>query len=352
MIGTLSMFLFSLFANVKLGKCEKSLFHYLSEMSFYEPFDNLFERCLRIPSTVCVGGTSTVITSDSVHKGLIAKWTFDDMYALDHSSNNNHMHKFVKPAPSFNGHGYSGAFLGDISGFVPAGDSLKSEQFTIVFWIYLLERPTSHFRNIISQIDEGEENIAILLHPHVSKVSVRVIGEDKSNEGLSSIGYIPLRRWTNIAITLSSKNIKIYINGVYDNSVNLKSKVIEKGGNVTIGKNDHYSSFNGYLDELYFYNRHLNKSEIKSFSMPSITGISDTNFVYVGNYSCDYDTAKDKDLCKKNFQLCSSFDLYNGAIHYARVNGIIAEKSSLWTSDISQNSYEAGEKRIALCCRE
>ncbi|SBT70480.1 conserved Plasmodium protein, unknown function [Plasmodium malariae] len=343
-----TIFFFFFFANIKLAKFEKSLFNYLSEISFSESFENLFEKCLQIPNTLCLGGTTTVISPPSVHKGLIAHWTFDDVYALDSSSNNNHMHKLIRPAPSFNGRGHSGAFIGDMAGFVPAGDALKTVQ---VFWIYLLERSTSYFRNVISQIDKGEEKIAVLLHPHITKLSVRVTGENNSNEGLSSMGYIPLRRWTNIAIRLNEEEIEIYINGVYDNSVNLKNRVTEKGGDINIGKNKNYSSFNGYLDEIYFYNRSLHKSEIKSFSIPSITGIYDTDFVYVGNYSCNYMTAKSKDLCKENYKLCTLFDLYNGAIHYARVNGILTETANLWTSEDTENSFEKDEKRIALCCK-
>ncbi|CRG94443.1 conserved Plasmodium protein, unknown function [Plasmodium gallinaceum] len=343
--------LFFFIYNIKLAKLEKSLFNYLSEISFSEPFENLFEKCLEIPNNICLGGTTTPIISHSIHNGLIGKWTFDDIYALDYSSNKNHMHKLIRNGPSFNGHGYSGAFIGDISGFVPSGETLKTTQFTIVFWIYLLERSTSHFRNIISQIDNKEEKIAILLHPHTTKISVRIMGKDNSNEGLSSIGHIPLRRWTNIAITLNEKQVEIYVNGVFDNSVFLKSKIVEKRGNITIGKNSNYSSFNGYLDELHFYNRSLNVSEIKSFSIPSITGIYDTNFVHIGCLSCDYDTAKSDNLCKKNYELCSLFNLYNGGIHYARINGILTEKSNIWASDISEDTIEKGEKRIALCCK-
>ncbi|KAI4840772.1 hypothetical protein MKS88_001007 [Plasmodium brasilianum] len=322
------------------AKFEKSLFNYLSEISFSESFENLFEKCLQIPNTLCLGGTTTVISPPSVHKGLIAHWTFDDVYALDSSSNNNHMHKLIRPAPSFNGRGHSGAFIGDMAGFVPAGDALKTS---------ILDIPAGKVNKLLS--DKGEEKIAVLLHPHITKLSVRVTGENNSNEGLSSMGYIPLRRWTNIAIRLNEEEIEIYINGVYDNSVYLKNRVTEKGGDINIGKNKNYSSFNGYLDEIYFYNRSLHKSEIKSFSIPSITGIYDTDFVYVGNYSCNYMTAKSKDLCKENYKLCTLFDLYNGAIHYARVNGILTETANLWTSDDTENSFEKEEKRIALCCK-
>ncbi|KYO01371.1 hypothetical protein PGSY75_0723200 [Plasmodium gaboni] len=349
----ITLFVLFYFMTAKLCQFEKSLFNYLGEVSFIEPFEHLFEKCLEIPNTICLGGTGTIITPHSFHKGLIGKWTFDDMYAIDYSSYNNHMHKYIRPGPGFNGHGYSGAFIGDVSGFVPSSDSLKTTEFTIVFWIYLLERSTSHFRNIISQIDkEKDTKIAILLHAHITKLSVRVLGFDNYNEGLSSFGYIPLRRWTNVIITLNNKEIAIYINGIFDNSVSLKSKVVEKSGDLTVGKNMNYSGFNGYLDELYFYNTSLSISEIKSFSLPSVTGIYDTDYVYVGNYNCNYNTAISSNLCKKNYRLCSLNDLYNGgAIHYARINGILIEKSNLWTWDISETSFEKDEKRIALCCK-
>ncbi|ETW31406.1 hypothetical protein PFFCH_01131 [Plasmodium falciparum FCH/4] len=199
---------------------------------------------------------------------------------------------------------------------------------------------------------EKDIKIAILLHAHITKLSVRVLGFDNYNEGLSSFGYIPLRRWTNVIITLNNKEIVIYINGIFDNSVSLKSKVVEKAGDLTVGKNMNYSGFNGYLDELYFYNRSLSISEIKSFSLPSVTGIYDTDYVYVGNYKCNYNTAINSNICKKNYRLCTLNDLYNGgAIHYARINGILMEKSNLWTLDISETSFEKDEKRIALCCK-
>ncbi|GAB64859.1 hypothetical protein PCYB_032700, partial [Plasmodium cynomolgi strain B] len=369
--------LVALVATLRSTKIEKSLFSYVSELSFSGSFDNLFETCLRVPNSLCLGGTSTVVTSNSVPKGLIAKWTFDDMYAVDYSWNNNHMHKLVRAAPGFNGRGYSGAFVGDNSGLVHAGNTLKTTQFTIVFWIYLLERPTNNFRNVLSQIHKGEERIAVLLYPHVNKLSVRVLTEQNSNEGMSSMGQIPLRRWTNVAVKMDHTKVQLYINGVLDNSVlikqgiavkgeaeadaradvkadanaNANDDVEERGGDITIGKNMHYSSFNGYLDELYFFNRSLSKSEIISFALSSVTGIHDTEFVYVGSYECDYATSMRADLCKENYQLCSSFQLYSGGIHYARVNGILTATSNLWSSDVSENAVESGEKRIALCCR-
>ncbi|KJP87855.1 hypothetical protein AK88_02459 [Plasmodium fragile] len=363
MLRAVLFLLVALVATFRSTKIEKSLFSYVSELSFSGSFDNLFETCLRVPNSICLGGTSTVVMSNSVPKGLIAKWTFDDMYAVDYSWNNNHMHKLVRAAPGFNGRGYSGAFVGDNSGFVHAGDTLKTTQFTIVFWIYLLERPTNNFRNVLSQIHKGGEKIAVLLYPHVNKLSVRVLTDQNSNEGMSSMGQIPLRRWTNIAITMDDTKIELYMNGVLDNSVLIKQGVKananassnheeeERGGDITIGKNMHYSSFNGYLDELYFFNRSLNKTEIISFALSSVTGIHDTEFVYVGNYECDYATAMRADLCKENYQLCSSFQLYSGGIHYARVNGILTATSNLWSSDVSENAVESGEKRIALCCR-
>ncbi|CAD2088254.1 conserved Plasmodium protein, unknown function [Plasmodium vinckei brucechwatti] len=344
-------FLFFLIINIKIAKFSKPTFNYLNEIAFSPQFEKIFENCFYIPNTLCLGGTSSVISADNVHRGLMGKWTFDDVYAIDYSSNNNHMHKFIRPAPGFNGHGYSAAFLGDMSGFVPASDTLKSTEFTIIFWIYLLEQSTSHFRNIISQIDREEEKIEILLHPYITRLSIKIIGENNSNEGLSSIGYIPLRRWTNVAIKLSEKNIEIYINGIFDNSVYLKNNNKEKKGDIHVGKNSKYSSFNGYIDELYYYNRNLNISEIKSFLVPSVTGISNTEFVYVGHYSCDYKVAMSISLCKDNYRLCSSTDFYNGVIHYARVNGIISEKSNLWSLDISPDFFQKGEKRIALCCK-
>ncbi|ANQ06183.1 Uncharacterized protein PCOAH_00004310 [Plasmodium coatneyi] len=369
MLRVVLSLLVALVATLRSTKVEKSLFSYVSELSFSGSFDNLFETCLRVPNSICLGGTSTVVTSNSVPKGLIGKWTFDDMYAVDYSWNNNHMHKLVRPAPGFNGRGYSGAFVGDNSGLVHAGDTLKTTQFTIVFWIYLLERPTNNFRNVISQIDKGEETIAVLLYPHVNKLSVRVLTGQNSNEGMSSMGQIPLRRWTNVAVRMDDTKVELYINGVLDNSVLIKQgtkvnadvdtngsgngngNAEERGGDITIGKNMHYSSFNGYLDELYFFNRSLNKTEIISFAVSSVTGIHDTEFVYVGSYGCDYATSMRADLCRENYQLCSSFQLYSGGIHYARVNGILTATSNLWSSDVSENAVESGEKRIALCCR-
>ncbi|KMZ95258.1 hypothetical protein PVMG_05895 [Plasmodium vivax Mauritania I] len=249
------------------------------------------------------------------------------------------------------------------------------------FWIYLLERPTNNFRNVLSQIHEGEETIAVLLYPHVNKLSVRVLTGRNSNEGMSSMGQLPLRRWTHIAIKMDDARVELYVNGVLDNSVPIKRGGADKatakdnaasnatssatsnaatpanaaggerGGDITIGKNAHYSSFNGYLDELHLFNRSLNKSEIISFAVASVTGIHDTEFAYVGNYDCDYATSMRADLCRENYQLCSSFQLYSGGIHYARVNGILTAKTNLWSSDVSENAVESGEKRIALCCR-
>lgn len=69
-------FLFFLIINIKIAKFSKPTFNYINEIAFSPQFEKIFENCFYIPNTLCLGGTSSVISADNIHRGLIGKWTF------------------------------------------------------------------------------------------------------------------------------------------------------------------------------------------------------------------------------------------------------------------------------------
>jgi len=84
--------------------------------------------------------------------------------------------------------------------------------------------------------------------------------------GVRSASDIKTDNWYHIVGTYDNEVLKIYINGVLENSENISGQLAYNTTNLTIGKhnvtNSHY--FDGIIDEVQIYDRSLNENEIWS----------------------------------------------------------------------------------------
>lgn len=72
---------------------------------------------------------------------------------------------------------------------------------------------------------------------------------------------IPLNKWVNVMLRCQNTKLDVYINGTITRSLELSDVPKQNYGNVYIGAN---GGFNGYLSDLWYYNRSLGPGEIAS----------------------------------------------------------------------------------------
>lgn len=96
---------------------------------------------------------------------------------------------------------------------IPASSSLElKDEFTLSFYIYLLDDYGRTFRNIISRGDYSSQTPSIYLYPNSNKLSVRVSTNSSESQGFNSNCYIPVKRWTHLLISGFKRSLKLYVN--------------------------------------------------------------------------------------------------------------------------------------------
>lgn len=299
---------------------------------------------LQVNNALCLD--QQIILPNNKVRNLVGYWTFDRLYPVDESGNGNHINTEVTYGPPSNGHGSSLLFVSDSSYNIKSNESLSLDSFTLAFWIYLTDSNSSHFRNIISRYGRRLQSPSILLYPQNNRLSVRVETTIGDTEGLSSNSCIPQRRWTHVSVVAKDESLKLYVNGMLDNSIGLKGMLVQSSGNLTLGKRFH-SGFQGYMDELRIYNYPMGTHEIASFASNSLTGFDSPYRVQLGSTLCGYKEASSNGFCPIGYKLCSLDQLYVSGAHTARVNGWMHLSNQIWNKDLINTD---DTDRVALCC--
>eukprot|EP01068_Selenidium_serpulae_P008672 Selendium_serpulae@DN5044_c0_g1_i3.p1 len=106
--------------------------------------EDIGSNCLLVPSSMCIADGQKILSGKGVPRDMIGWWTFDSQYPFDDSRNGNHLHPAVNSGPGIGGNGASATFTPGQSAGVKGSESLKTQVFTISFWIYLLEDATGN----------------------------------------------------------------------------------------------------------------------------------------------------------------------------------------------------------------
>ncbi|AFZ80352.1 hypothetical protein BEWA_032050 [Theileria equi strain WA] len=297
--------------------------------------------------TLTILADKSILLPNNKVDGLVGYWTFDRLHPIDESGNGNHINTQVTYGPPSNGHGSSLLFGSDTSYNIKASKSLDLGSFTLAFWIYLTGDYSSHFRMLISRNGHTSQSPTILLYPYDNRLSVRVETTVGNVEGLSSNSSIPQRRWTHISVVAKEDSLKLYVNGMLDNSIGLNGKLVKSSGDITLGRKFKHPGLKGYMDELRIYNYPMGTHEIASFASNSLTGFDSPYRVQLGSTSCEYKDANANGFCPSGYKICSLDQLYISGAHIARVNGWMHSSNQIWHKDLTNidDTY-----RVALCC--
>nr|BAN64940.1 membrane protein, putative [Babesia bovis] len=305
-----------------------------------------FHNCFEVGQALCLG--EHVIKSTANQQGLVGHWTFDLIEPVDESGNGNHILDTVDAGPPSTGHGSSAIFDPDTSYSVADSPSLGVQEFTLDLRVYLLETRSSGFRNVISRRSYYAQSPTVMLYPQSNRLSIRVSTSNSANEGMTSNGTVPPRRWTQLTVVARQRTLKLYINGSLDSAIALRGDLVPGAGDLFFGRKLDIQGFKGYMDDVKLYNYAMGSGLIASLSHPNLTGIVAPFRIQLASTHCSIQEASSRGLCATGCKLCTLDQLYRGAAHAARVNGWLHDSNRVWHVGIPH--APPNEKHAALCC--
>jgi len=307
--------------------------------------------CFSVPNGVCGDSGRTVFSTDSHDANLLAWYTFDDAYGLDHSGNANHaLTAQPNVGPGHDGRGQSAQFSGTDTFVVPHTPEIDNlRQMTVSFWIYLTSDATDSWRVIFRKGDTQQDlTPTLLLFPDSRKVHVRLTTSDPSKNGLDSITAIPLRRWTHVAVVVNYNVISLFINGIKDNEGMITGQVVLNTGNLHVGKDTFLPGTGMYLDDFKVYAVAKDEKDIQVEASSALPGFG-PNFLRLGCKQCEMQQAIEKCASTPGgYHLCRRMELQGGGLMVARAMGYLDMSSDQWAAEDSLPVISL--QKLGLCC--
>jgi hypothetical protein len=144
-------------------------------------------------------------------------------------------------------------------------------EFTWSTWIFINSMDTNSgmYKHVFSK---GNSNLAdnglvqpnnapgVYIAPNTNALVVIMNTFKVINEEIV-IPDIPLNKWVNVVIRCENTNLDVYINGTIARSIDLVGVPKQNYGDVYVGMN---GGFDGYLSNLWYYNRALGASAIQN----------------------------------------------------------------------------------------
>ena len=150
-----------------------------------------------------------------------------------------------------------------------------NSEITIEAWIYPSGVGSDSF-GIVGKVDTPAHNGYILgrfrttnkmrFYPAGDYGGPKGAGAD-NNRFVSTVTDIPLNKWTHYAATFDGSTIKMFVNGVQENTFSYSGDIWETSQPLVIGR--WYSNYNGYyyngiIDEVAIYSKALTPEEIQA----------------------------------------------------------------------------------------
>ena len=217
--------------------------------------------------------TEPIITS-TLSNGLIAKILLDNNTS-DSTGNltDGEIFGILNPTENRNGIENKAMIFSEDEGHIDFGNVENLEldydsSISISVWI----KPNGNqldWDTILNQYFTGPQPSAdgrfyLGLNPSNGKIRWNVF-----NNILESSNSVPIDEWTHIIVSYENRMTSIYINGILDTTLQLSSEsaALGTGAPFKIGKqsltSSNLSGFNGAIDDIYIYNRLLEKEEVQ-----------------------------------------------------------------------------------------
>jgi Concanavalin A-like lectin/glucanases superfamily len=208
-------------------------------------------------------GYSSLQKSGTIASGVVSWWPGDGNANDIIDGNNGALQNGATYAPGKVGEAFSLDGVDDYAEVPDAANLDIVDEITIDAWIYP-NTVNSVTGNRIVDKNTGGLNDGYLLD--IVRTKLRLIA---SGDDAQSIQSIPVNTWTHVAGTYDGANIKLYINGVLDNTVVTTGPIPTNNLSLLIGEthpipNSFDVKFDGMIDEVEIYNRALSASEIQT----------------------------------------------------------------------------------------
>lgn len=316
---------------------------------------------------ICLYNGDRVLLPYATPKGLIGYWNFDEIKALDNSGLKNHAINTVQAGTSFGGVGASGFFNDGNYLEVPFNESFRSNEFTITFWFFVIQDffSSSKGTRYCPIIQRGNDDLyaksfqrapALYLDRSSKnlKFYVKTNAEDQTQgEVLTSNAKVTNQRWLHIALLKTDNKLKLYVNGILDNQMIIKSNMDINNNSLYIGNVPWLKdqcNFPFLIDELRYYNKSIEEDFIQAEASPVLGGI-EPSFLQLGCLECSLKEASQ--ACVEGYRLCTSIELHTGGYQIARSMGWLNWNTHLWTHGALKTPTDFENlKGLALCCAE
>jgi hypothetical protein len=224
--------------------------------------------------------------------GLVAYYPFSGN-ASDASPNHNDPTSISNPVLKPDRLGSPGAAyeFNGISDYimVPDVSSLRVSSITLAVWVKIHSVKSTH-QTIVAKYwgstgQSEQRSFAFELAPYDARPKFTGVFGGQNFAFAGNVG-VPVNTWWHLAVTYDGAMMKIYVNGVLDDSVShsggldLGSNELTIGSTNTTGYDNTF--FDGLIDEVFMYDRALSDSEMMSLYLDGCGADSD------GDGVCDF----------------------------------------------------------------
>jgi hypothetical protein len=144
-----------------------------------------------------------------------------------------------------------------------------NSDFTVTFWIKLLESFTGQFRCIMHKgsTQDTERTFGLWMRPTDNRIHYRISTATNKNNGVeASAQEIKLNEWMHIAYVKSEAFLQLFINGNLDSQLQLTEPTVDNSGPIYIGKDPWFAGTKCQLDDIRIYDRGLNIAELSTIA--------------------------------------------------------------------------------------
>ena len=198
---------------------------------------------------------------------------------------------------------YGGVYFDGVDDVVTITDnaSLQVDYITISVWTKVPNIGQGSNKGIIAKRIGGVSVWYVFVNVD-NKFGVQMVNEaGEYSVQLNSVDAIVINTWYHLAITYDGTTIKMYVNGVADNTQAFSGALKKTAANLTIGQ-QYAQGYNlkGTISDVRIYNRALTQSEIKSAMSRCDFADIYTKGIWRFNDNIGYDGKKTFDLSGNN----------------------------------------------------
>lgn len=145
---------------------------------------------------------------------------------------------------------------------------------TIDFWIYLNELSGNGYKNIIQE-RVSFNNLTFQIGIRNDTVCFDFCRNSKIYRGVKSSQPLTTHTWTHLSFNYNGSEIKMYINGVPEDSKSVVMGAVASWNSLIIGfqnysfQDNRSNTFYGILDEFRIWDHCYSEQEVQSFLMPA-----------------------------------------------------------------------------------